>query len=262
MASDVAGCISRVRAVRVLILGGTGEARALAARIADDSRFDAISSLAGRVSDPALPVGEVRIGGFGGVEGLVDYLRAEDIDAIVDATHPFAATISAHAAVAAQQTDLPMIAIRRPGWTASPGDNWDRVPDIKTAARAAAAAAPGCIFVTTGRRDLAAYAADDQHAYLVRTVDPPTGAAPPRMTLLLDRGPFTVPDELSLMRRYDVRMLVTKDSGGAMTSAKLVAARELGVPVVMIDRPPLPRDVDVVDSVDDALRWLSGIASA
>ena len=247
--------------MRVLILGGTGEARSLAAEMATDQRFEATSSLAGRVRDPALPLGDVRIGGFGGQDGLVDYLRAERIEAVVDATHPFAATISAHASGAARAARVPIVAVRRPGWTASPGDDWRRVPDITAAARAAASAPDGCIFVTTGRRDLAAYAGDDRHDYLVRTVDQPQGAVPRRMTLVLDRGPFTAQDELSLMRRHDVRMLVTKDSGGDMTSAKLAAARELGIPVVMVDRPPLPPDVLVVESVDSAVRWLSDIAA-
>jgi precorrin-6A/cobalt-precorrin-6A reductase len=241
----------------VLILGGTGEARALAARLAGDRRFTVTSSLAGRVSDPALPLGDVRIGGFGGVDGLATYLRAEGIDAVVDATHPFAATISSHAAHAATQTARPIVMLRRPGWCESGGDAWRRVPDIATAARAAAASPPGCVFVTTGRRDLGAYAGDDQHDFLVRTVDPPEGDSPPRMTLLLDRGPFTVEGETALMARYDVRMLVTKDSGGEMTSAKLAAARERGIPVVMVERPPVTAGVDVVETVDQVMAWLA-----
>lgn len=248
--------------MRVLILGGTGEARSLAGRLATDARFEVISSLAGRVKDPALPVGQVRIGGFGGVHGLVEYLRGTGTDVIVDATHPFAATISVHAALAARETGMALIALRRPGWTASPGDDWHRVPDIAAAAQAAASAPPGCIFVTTGRRDLAAYADDDRHDYLVRTVDPPQTATPPHMTLLLDRGPFTVEGETALMRRHAARLLLTKDSGGAMTSAKLIAARDLGISVVVVDRPPSPPGVPVVDTVDAVLRWLSDTASA
>jgi precorrin-6A/cobalt-precorrin-6A reductase len=241
--------------VRVLILGGTGEARALAAELAGRPGVAVMSSLAGRVSDPALPVGAVRIGGFGGVAGLVEYLAG--VDVLVDATHPFAATISAHAAQASAETGRPLLALRRPGWAPQPGDRWRRVPDIGAAAAAVAAAVPaGCVFVTTGRRDLAAFAGDSGHDYLVRTVDPPSGPTPPRMTLLLDRGPYTVEGEAALMREHAVTVLVTKDSGGEMTRAKLVAARERGIPVVMVDRPPLEVGVPAVATVAEAMQWL------
>jgi precorrin-6A/cobalt-precorrin-6A reductase len=246
--------------VRVLILGGTGEARALAGALHDRPGVEVVSSLAGRVSNPALPVGEVRIGGFGGVAGLVEYLRSAHIDAVVDATHPFAATISAHAADAAVTAGCPLLALRRAGWTEQHGDVWTRVPDIEAAATVVALLPPGCVFVTTGRRDLAAFAADDRHDYLVRTVDPPTGQLPGRMTLLLDRGPYTVEGEVGLMRQHDVIALVTKDSGGAMTYAKLVAARDRGIPVVMVERPPLPPDVAAVATVEDAIAWLDSAA--
>jgi precorrin-6A/cobalt-precorrin-6A reductase len=247
--------------MRVLILGGTGEARALAAALADQPGFDVTSSLAGRVSDPALPVGAVRIGGFGGVDGLVEYVRDESVDAIVDATHPFAATISAHAANAAAITGRPLLVIRRPAWTESSGDDWRRVPDIAAAARAAADLPSGCVFVTTGRRDLAAFATDAEHDFLVRTVDPPEGATPPRMTLLLGRGPYTLDGEISLMRQHDVIALITKDSGGTMTVAKLVAARQHKIPVVMVDRPALPEGVTSVETVEQATAWLAALGS-
>jgi precorrin-6A/cobalt-precorrin-6A reductase len=246
--------------VRVLILGGTGEARSLAAALAGRPGLAVTSSLAGRVRDPALPVGEVRIGGFGGVSGLAEYLAG--VDVLVDATHPFAATISAHAAEAAAQTGRPLLALRRPGWTAEPGDRWQRVPDIAAAAATAAALPPGCVFVTTGRRDLAAFAADAGHDYLVRTVDPPTGATPPRMTLLLDRGPYTVPGEAALLSAHRVIALITKDSGGEMTRAKLVAARERGIPVVLVERPPLPAGVLSVETVAAATQWLDRLGEA
>jgi precorrin-6A/cobalt-precorrin-6A reductase len=247
--------------MRVLILGGTGEARALAAALADQPGFDVTSSLAGRVSDPAVPVGAVRIGGFGGVDGLVEYVRDESVDAIVDATHPFAATISAHAANAAAITGRPLLVIRRPAWTESSGDDWRRVPDIAAAARAAADLPSGCVFVTTGRRDLAAFATDAEHDFLVRTVDPPEGATPPRMTLLLGRGPYTLDGEISLMRQHDVIALITKDSGGTMTVAKLVAARQHKIPVVMVDRPALPEGVTSVETVEQATAWLAALGS-
>jgi precorrin-6A/cobalt-precorrin-6A reductase len=244
--------------VRILILGGTGEARALAAALADRPALHVVSSLAGRVSNPALPVGEVRIGGFGGVEGLVAYLRGERIDAVVDATHPFAGTITQNAAVAAAIVGLPSVILRRPPWTAE--SSWFRVPDIAEAARHVAATPAGCVFLTTGRRDLAAFAADVGHHYLVRAVDPPEGARPQQLTLLLDRGPFRVEGELRLFREYAVSLLVTKDSGGDMTVAKLAAARELGVPVVVVDRPPLPPGTPVRSTVDGVLDWLAQLA--
>jgi len=235
--------------MRVLILGGTGEARALAAELAGRPGVEVTSSLAGRVRDPALPAGEVRIGGFGGVAGLAAYLAAERIDRLVDATHPFAATISAHAAAAAGEAGVSLVVLRRSGWTAAPGDRWTRVPDIVAAATAAAALPAGCLFLTTGRRDLAAFAADGAHDYLVRTVEPPDGATPPRMTLLLGRGPYPLDGEAGLMREHGVTALVTKDSGGELTSAKLVAARERGIGVIMVDRPPLPAGVTAVPTV-------------
>lgn len=241
--------------VRLLILGGTGEARALAAALQGRPGIAVTSSLAGRVSNPALPVGEVRIGGFGGVAGLVEHLRTAPVDGLIDATHPFAATISTHAAVAAQETAVPLLVLRRPGWTEADGDDWARVPDITAAAERVAAGEPGCVFLTTGRRDLAAFAGDGDHDYLVRTVEPPDTNTPPRMTLLLDRGPYTVDGEAALMAEHGVRVLVTKDSGGPMTAAKLVAARERGIPVVVVDRPELPGGVRAVETVDEAVSW-------
>jgi precorrin-6A/cobalt-precorrin-6A reductase len=240
--------------VRVLVLGGTAEARALAAALYERN-VPFVSSLAGRVSNPAFPVGEVRIGGFGGMEGLARYLRDERITHVVDATHPFAATITEHAVAVAAAT-VPLVVLRRPGWKARPDDRWRRVPSVTAAAERVTAGPSGTVFLTTGRRDLAAFAGDEWHDYLVRTVDPPEGPTPPRMTLLLDRGPYTVDGELALMRRHDVRVLVTKDSGGALTVAKLAAARELDVPVIMVDRPPLPAGVPAVTTVEEALAQL------
>lgn len=239
--------------MRVLLLGGTGEARALAALL-HERGIDFISSLAGRVSNPAVPIGPVRIGGFGGVDGLARYLADEAVTAVVDATHPFAATITRHAVAAATG---PLLLLRRPGWTAGAGDDWRWVADINEAAVVVAAAASGTVFLTTGKRDLDAFAGDSTRHYLVRVVDPPTGVVPPRMTLLLDRGPYVVERERALMIDHDVSLLVTKDSGGSMTVAKLTAARELGVPVIMVDRPPVPEGVTVVDTVGAAFDWVT-----
>jgi precorrin-6A/cobalt-precorrin-6A reductase len=242
--------------VRILILGGTGEARELAAALTA-AGIDVVSSLAGRVRQPRLPDGPVRIGGFGGAAGLAGYLHDEAITAIVDATHPFAAAISANAAEAAAQAGLPLLVLRRPPWPAEP--SWQTVQDI-VAAAAAVRAWPGeSVFLTTGRRDLGAFAADGGHRFLVRAVDPPDpgGPVPPRMTLLLDRGPYTPESEAALMREHGVGLLVTKNSGGPMTAAKLQVARELAVQVVVVDRPPPPPGSVVVTTVAEALSWVS-----
>ncbi|WP_018353430.1 cobalt-precorrin-6A reductase [Longispora albida] len=237
--------------MKVLILGGTGEARALAAACP----YPVVTSLAGRVRDPALPsAGEVRVGGFGGPEGLAGWLREAGIGAVVDATHPFAERISANAVTACATAGVPLLVLRRPGWTAGPDDNWHRVPSVADAA----AALPSIgerVFLTTGRQGLATFAPLDLW-FLVRTVDPPEGPVPGRMELLLDRGPYLVAGELALMRRHAIDVLVTKDSGGGMTTAKLTAARELGLPVVMVDRPQAPA-APSAGTVEEALAWLS-----
>jgi precorrin-6A/cobalt-precorrin-6A reductase len=235
----------------VLILGGTAEARALAAALVD-AGVRVVSSLAGRVRDPALPVGEVRIGGFGGVEGLAAWLREHGVAAVVDATHPFASTMTAHAVSATAAAGVPLVVLRRPGWPPDPDWTWaDSLP-------AAAAALPTLgkrVFLTTGRTSLAAFA-DLDLEFLVRCVDPPSGPMPRRVHVLLSRGPFTVDGERSLMREHGVDVLVTKDSGGPLTSAKLAAAREEGVAVLVVRRPPLPAGVEAVDTVAAALARL------
>ena len=212
-----------------------------------------ISSLAGRTASPLLPPGQVRIGGFGGVAGLAAYLREHRIDAIVDATHPFARTMTAHAVAAAEQTELPLLVLRRPGWTAQPGDTWHRVPGLP----AAAALLPALgerIFLTTGRQSIAAFADVDFCWFLSRSVEPPVPPLPARLEVLLDRGPFTLDGERALLAEHRIDALVTKDSGG--TTAKLDAARERGLPVVLVDRPPLPPGVTEVLTVAAALDWL------
>ena len=239
--------------MRILILGGTGEARELAAALAA-AGTDVISSLAGRVSRPRLPDGPVRVGGFGGAGGLAEFLRGERITHLIDATHPFAATITANAALAATDTGMPRLVLLRPGWEADP--SWISAADIREAAGAVANWPGEDVFLTTGRRDLDAFAADDRHRVLVRTVDPPDGPAPPRMTLILDRGPYTVEGESALLREHRIGLLVTKNSGGSMTAAKLSAARDLGVQVVMVRRPPLPPGGAVAATVKEALHWL------
>jgi precorrin-6A/cobalt-precorrin-6A reductase len=239
--------------VRILILGGTGEARELAAALVA-AGTDVISSLAGRVREPRLPDGPVRVGGFGGADGLAAYLREAGITQVIDATHPFAEGITANAARAALDTSVPLLVLHRPGWESDP--SWDVVPDIQAAAAAVRAWPGDAVFLTTGRRDLGAFAADSRHRFLVRAVDPPDGPVPPRMTLILDRGPYTVEGESALIREHGIGLLVTKNSGGAMTAAKLRAARDAGVAVVMVARPGLPPGSAVAATVPEALRWL------
>jgi precorrin-6A/cobalt-precorrin-6A reductase len=234
----------------ILILGGTGEGRRLAEALV--GRVRVVSSLAGRVREPRLPVGEVRVGGFGGVEGFREWLVANGIDAVVDATHPFAATMTATAAVVTSELGIPFVVLRRPGWVAGQGDDWRWVDSVGGAAGVLPAER---VFLTTGREDLKPFAHLDDRWFLVRSVEPPEPPVPRRMHVILDRGPFTVAGEMEIMREHLIEVLVTKDSGGEMTAAKLTAARELGLPVVIVRRPLLP-DVRTVESVEDAVSWL------
>jgi precorrin-6A/cobalt-precorrin-6A reductase len=248
----------RVDPRSVLVLGGTHEARRLAAALHHDPAFVVTSSLAGRVAVPRLPGGDVRIGGFGGAEGLAAWLRGHRTDAVVDATHPFAARMTANAVAATAAAGVPLLVLRRPGWTAGPGDRWHRVPD----AAAAVALLPRLgsrVFLATGRGDLAAFAGLDAW-FLLRAVDPPPPPLPARHHLVLARGPFTADAERALLREHRVDVLVTRDSGGELTAAKLVAARELGLPVVLIARPPAP-DAPAVASVEEAVAWLAAALS-
>jgi precorrin-6A/cobalt-precorrin-6A reductase len=237
---------------RVLILGGTGEARRLATALVAEG-VEVLSSLAGRVADPVVPPGEVRIGGFGGAAGLTAWLQAHPVQSLVDATHPFAATMTASAAAAAEATGIPLLRLQRPGWSPQPGDDWRWVDTPAEAALAVAGF--GSVFLTTGRRGLGAFAGLTGRC-LVRSVDPPDPPLPERTTVVLARGPFAVSDELALMRQHAVDVVVTKDSGGGMTAAKLAAARRLGVPVVLIRRPPLPPGVPTVATVEEAVAWV------
>lgn len=244
----------------VLILGGTTEARELARELAGERSLRVTSSLAGRVARPRLPAGEVRVGGFGGPEGLARWLREHRVDWLIDATHPFAGTISFNAATAAGDVHLPLLALRRPGWVAGPGDRWHDVASLRDAA-AVLPALGGRVFLTTGRTGLAAFRgpALDPLWFLVRSVDPPEPPLPPRVHVLLDRGPFTVDGESRLLRSHAIDVLVTKDSGGSATSAKLTAARAAGIPVVVVRRPPVPPGVAVADGVAGAAAWVRAL---
>jgi precorrin-6A/cobalt-precorrin-6A reductase len=240
--------------MRVLLLGGTAEARALAKTL--HPRVDIISSLAGRVPDPALPVGPVRIGGFGGVDGLRRWLRDEHIGAVVDATHPFAATMTAHAAEACAALRLPHLVLARAAW--APG-NAIVVESDTEAAKAAAKQRYSRVFLTTGRSSVQAFA-DSDAWFLIRAVTAPDAASLPRHhQLLLSRGPYRYDGELSLLREHRIDGLVTKNSGGDMTRAKLDAAAALHIPVVMVARPRLPAGVTAVGTVEDAAEWVAGL---
>jgi precorrin-6A/cobalt-precorrin-6A reductase len=239
----------------VLVLGGTTEARRLAAGLAGESALAVTTSLAGRTSTPALPPGRVRVGGFGGVDGLVEWLREHGVDALIDATHPFAERMSFHAAQAAAAAGVPLLAVRRPGWVAGEGDRWHPVGSLGEAAGLLGALGRR-VFLTTGRTGLAAFAGVTQAWFLVRCVEPPQPPCPPRMEVVLDRGPFTVEGEAALLRRHRIDVLVTKDSGGAATAAKLTAAREAGLPVVVVRRPPVPEGVAVAADPAGAVAWL------
>ena len=239
--------------MKILVLGGTGEARSLATALAAESDVHVVSSLAGRITDARLPVGEVRQGGFGGTDGLVVWLRDNSVDAVVDATHPFAATMTEHAVSAAREVDLPLLILRRPGWTSISGDEWHWV-DTAPEAAALLPSVGSRAFLTIGRQGLHTFASAGVWM-LARCVEPPE-PVPAWCELILDRGPYDVYGELALMRQHQIDVLVTKDSGGAHTAAKLIAAREVGVPVVVIRRPPLPAGVAAVDSVDRVVEWV------
>jgi precorrin-6A/cobalt-precorrin-6A reductase len=246
----------------VLILGGTTEARRLAELLDEDAAASrtgvrVTTSLAGRVARPVPPPGEVRIGGFGGADGMARWLRAHQVDALIDATHPFAGTIGFHAAEAAAAAHVPLLALRRPGWAPGEGDDWHAAGSLHEAA----AMLPRLgrrIFLTTGRLGLAAFTGVADGWFLVRSVDPPDGERPPHTEVLLDRGPFTLDGERTLLRRHRIDVLVTKDSGGAATAPKLTAAREAGLPVIVVRRPPAPGGVPVVPTPAEAGRWVLG----
>ena len=240
--------------LKVLLLGGTAEASALAQRISADGRFVGTLSLAGVTRSPKVSPLDVRIGGFGGAQGLAAYLRRHDVDALVDATHPFAAVMSANAATASAAASVPCIVVCRPPWEEAAGDRWIRVPNM-TSAAAALGPTPRTVFLTIGRKDLAPFCNAPQHRYIVRSVDPPSAEdLPDGATFIAARGPFALEDEEHLLRDHGIETIVTKNSGGAGTVAKLTAARQRGLTVVMVNRPPAAGPT--VPTVDDAWDWL------
>lgn len=241
--------------MRVLILGGTGDAAALAARVATIPRIEAIASLAGRTRDPSLPVGNVRVGGFGGAAGLAEYLRQRQVDVLIDATHPFADQITWNAAKAAQEVGIPRLMLIRSPWEQVAGDRWIEVDSHVAAANVLENQAKR-VFLTVGRQELAAFAHLKDIWFLMRMIDPPgADALVPTGVILCDRGPFSLENEREILIQHNIDAIVSKNSGGNATYAKIVAARELGVPVVMIQRPPTPPGEQVAD-VEGAVTWL------
>lgn len=238
-------------APRVLVLGGSSDgftaAEALVAR-----GYEVVTSFAGRTETRRAPVGFARVGGFGGVAGLAAYLAVEDIALVVDATHPFAQNIKANAAAAGRETGVPVVHVVRAPWTPQPGDDWRRAPDLATAAAVTPRTA-GLCFLTIGRMKIARFAARTDLSFLIRTVDPPSPPFEhPRTLLINDRGPFPLDAERALFAEHAVGCLVTANSGGHAAAAKLTVARENGLPVVIVDRPPVP-DGLIVATVDEAV---------
>ncbi len=241
--------------MRLLILGGSSEASALVRHLAGDPAFSPVLSLAGRTRNPVLPPIPHRVGGFGGVAGLTDYLRREAVELVIDATHPFAERMSANAETACRTAGVPLAVFTRPPWRPQTGDRWREVAGAAEAALAIGAL-PRRVFLTVGRLQLDSFAAAPQHDYLIRSIDGPEAPlALPRHRLILARGPFSLEDELSLMKRQAIDCLITKNSGGEASRAKLDAARQLGLEVVLMRPPPRPaaRIFHDLDSLVDFL---------
>lgn len=239
---------------RILVLGGTTEAGLLARAIAD-AGLAGVYSYAGRTDKPMGQPIHMRVGGFGGVDGLQAYLAAEEITHVVDATHPFAAQMSANAVTACTAANIPLIALERAPWVPSDGDHWTHVPDLAAAAAALSGPAQR-VFLAIGRQHLDAFTGQPQHHYLVRLVDEPQEPLPlPQVRVVVARGPFTVAGDRGLMRDHGTQLVVAKNAGGKGAVAKIAAARALGVPVVMIDRPFIPAR-SVVRTVAEVMNWL------
>lgn len=240
---------------RVLILGGTTEARGLAERLVGRDDVDVVSSLAGRVASPRMPDGRVRVGGFGGAAGLAAWIGEHGIRAVIDATHPFAATISWNAAAAAAASHVPLLALRRAAWIPGEGDGWHDAASLEDAALMLPDLGRRH-FLTVGRQGVSAFSDVAEAWFLVRCIDMPEEPRPPQMELLLDRGPYSWEAEIALMRGRRIDSVITKNSGGDATAAKLVAARELELPVVMVQRPTTPGGVPEVADVHSAVEWV------
>jgi precorrin-6A/cobalt-precorrin-6A reductase len=239
---------------RILVLGGTAEARTLARALSTRPRFSVVLSLAGRTKEPAPQGVPVRIGGFGGAAGLADYLNTNSVDLLVDATHPYAAQISMNAARAAEQTSVPLLALRRPAWERMSGDDWIEVDDMKAAVHALGETARR-VFLALGRKELTPFERAPQHQYWIRSVDPPeTRPALPHAVYITQRGPFAEAGEHALLAQHAIELIVARNSGGQAAYAKIAAARALDIPVIMLHRPGLPT-VPAVTTVQEAVAF-------
>ncbi|WP_421121438.1 cobalt-precorrin-6A reductase [Aquihabitans daechungensis] len=245
---------------RVLLLAGTTEATVLATALGEQppGSVDLTVSFAGRTSAPSAPFGYVRVGGFGGVDGLVAYLAEHHTDAVVDALHPFAAIMPFHASDACTRTGTPRLKLVRPPWRPVAGDDWIAAPSITGAAAAVHHRAPRRVLLTIGRQELDPFRSLVGSAFIVRTIEPVELDGEWDARLLLARGPFTVEEEISLLEREGIDLIVSKNAGGRATEAKLTATRSLGIPVVMVDRPPVPEGLQVA-TVPEALAWLAAL---
>jgi precorrin-6A/cobalt-precorrin-6A reductase len=240
--------------VRALILGGTSEAHSLADAVAG-AGFEATYSYAGRTRAPPDQKLPIRVGGFGGATGLAEYIHRKAITHVVDATHPFAAEISRNAVIACATTGAELIALEREPWVKAPGDNWIEVADIASAVMALPVERAR-VFLAIGRQHIAPFGAKPQHAYTLRFVDSPDGPLPlPDAEVIVSRGPFALAGELEMMRSRRIEWIVARNSGGNGARAKIDAARELGLPVVMLKRPELP-DRKRTESVAEVMQWL------
>jgi precorrin-6A/cobalt-precorrin-6A reductase len=240
---------------KVLILGGTTEARQLAEQLARRTGLDVTLSLAGRTASPVPHAVPIRVGGFGGAEGLADHLAAEHVDALIDATHPYANVISENAVTAARKASVALVALRRPPWSAVAGDRWIEVDDVRAAVDAIGHEGRD-VFVAIGRNELAPFARAPQHRYLIRSVDPVDPPLPiPHVIYITARGPFSEADDRALMIQHKIEVVVSKNSGGSAAYGKIAAARGLGIEVIMLRRPLAP-EAPSVNSVEDALAWL------
>jgi len=246
---------------RILILGGTTEARLLGERLAKRGDLDATLSLAGRTASPVPHAVPVRIGGFGGAAGLAEFLIRERVDVLIDATHPYASVISQNAVAAAGQAGVPFMTLRRPPWTAAAGDRWIEVDDARGALIAIGEKSRR-VFVALGRNELGAFAGAPQHFYLIRSVDPVDPPLPlPHVSYVTARGPFSEADDRALMTAHAIDTVIAKNSGGSAAYGKIAAARALGIEVIVLRRPPAPEG-PAVETVKDAIAWLDHALSS
>jgi precorrin-6A/cobalt-precorrin-6A reductase len=240
---------------RILILGGTTEARLLGERLAKRGDLDVTLSLAGRTAAPVPHAVPVRIGGFGGADGLADYLIGERVDVLIDATHPYATAISENAIAAARKTGMPFVVLRRPAWSRADGDRWTEVDDTVAVVHAIGGQ-PRRVFVALGRNDLTAFITAPQHFYLFRSVDPIDPPLPlPQASYITERGPFGEAHDRTLMTEHRIDVVISKNSGGSAAYGKIAAARALGIEVIMIRRGAAT-NAAAVTTIDETVAWL------